>query len=43
MSQPTSIAPADSTFAGQVWTGAVRLTYRPGGEIYAQDEDADLI
>ncbi|WP_439476830.1 helix-turn-helix domain-containing protein [Brevundimonas sp.] len=25
------------------WTGAARLTFRQGEEIYAQDEDADLI
>lgn len=43
MSQFTSIAPADTAFVGQDWAGAVRLTFRPGEEIYAQDEDADLI
>ncbi|MGZ9114510.1 MAG: cyclic nucleotide-binding domain-containing protein, partial [Brevundimonas sp.] len=25
------------------WAGAARLTFRQGEEIYAQDEDADLI
>lgn len=43
MSQFASVVPADDAFAGQDWTGAVRLTFRPGEEIYAQDEDADLI
>ena len=43
MSQLTSIASVDAAFAGQDWAGAVRLTFRQGEEIYAQDEDADLI
>ena len=43
MTQLTSIVPAGpATFAGD-WAGAVRLTFRPGEEIYAQDEDADLV
>jgi len=25
------------------WAGAARLTFRPGEEIYAQDEDADMV
>lgn len=43
MSQLTSLTPADTLSAGQDWAGAVRLTFRRGEEIYAQDEDADLI
>lgn len=43
MSQLTSTAPSDNALSGQDWAGAVRLTFRPGEEIYAQDEDADLI
>lgn len=43
MSQLTSIALADTDPAGQDWTGARRLTFRQGEEIYAQDDDADLI
>ncbi|HWQ87293.1 helix-turn-helix domain-containing protein [Brevundimonas sp.] len=43
MSQLTSIAPAESLLAGEDWAGAVRLIFRQGEEIYAQDEDADLI
>ena len=43
MSQLASIVPTDNAFSGQGWAGAVRLTFRQGEEIYAQDEDADLI
>lgn len=43
MSQLISIVPAESSVGGQDWAGAVRLTFRQGEEIYAQDEDADLI
>ncbi len=43
MPQLTSITPANDSFSGQDWAGAVRLTFRPGEEIYAQEEDADLI
>lgn len=42
MSQQTSIVAAENPGAGD-WAGAVRLTFRQGEEIYAQDEDADLI
>jgi CRP/FNR family nitrogen fixation transcriptional regulator len=28
---------------GEAWNGAARLIFSPGDEIYAQDEDADLI
>ena len=34
-----SFLPADA----EEWTGAARLTFRAGEEIYAQDEDAELI
>lgn len=37
--QVFTIAPG----AADEWTGAARLTFRQGEEIYAQDEDADLI
>ena len=43
MSQPTSIVSAERPVAAEDWAGAVRLTFRQGEEIYAQDEDADLI
>lgn len=43
MPQITSNVSADNAFPGQDWAGAVRLTFRQGEEIYAQDEDADLI
>ena len=43
MSQLISIVPAESFVGGQDWAGAVRLTFGQGEEIYAQDEDADLI
>ena len=34
---------ADQPVALDEWTGAVSLTFQAGDEIYAQDEDADLI
>lgn len=33
----------NATGAAEEWTGAARLTFRQGEEVYAQDEDADLI
>lgn len=43
MSQLTSIVPPGQPVVAEDWAGAVRLTFRPGEEIYAQDEDANLI
>jgi CRP/FNR family nitrogen fixation transcriptional regulator len=43
MSQPASVFPAENPVGGQDWAGAVRLAFRPGEEIYAQDEDAGLV
>lgn len=43
MSQLTSNVLAESPVAAQDWAGAVRLTFRQGQEIYAQDEQAELI
>lgn len=42
---PQSISTNYSTapFVSQDWAGAARLVFRQGEEIYAQDEDADLI
>jgi CRP/FNR family nitrogen fixation transcriptional regulator len=37
------IVPAEVRAAAEDWAGAVRLSFRRGEEIYAQDEDADLI
>lgn len=37
----TTFSPAQ--FVSQDWAGAARLVFREGEEIYAQDEDADLI
>ena len=34
---------ADALGSADEWTGAARLTFRQGEEIYAQEEDADLI
>ena len=33
----------DAAGSADAWLGAARLTFRQGEEIYAQDEDADLI
>lgn len=43
-----TLTPQKQAFAsagsdGDGWTGAARLTFRQGEEIYAQDEDAELI
>lgn len=43
MSLLRSIPAAESRVANQDWAGAVHLSFRRGEEIYAQDEDADLI
>lgn len=43
MSQLTSNIALENSVIAQDWAGAVRLTFRQGEEIYAQDEDADLI
>jgi len=43
MSQLLPVVPADAPVATGDWAGSVRLTFRRGEEIYAQDEDADLI
>lgn len=43
MSQLLPAVPADAPVATGDWAGSVRLNFRRGEEIYAQDEDADLI
>lgn len=43
MSPLKSITTPENRLASQDWAGAVRLSFRPAEEIYAQDEDADLI
>jgi len=42
MSQQTSI-PAGNLAVHQDWVGAVRMSFRQGEEVYAQDDGADLI
>ena len=43
MPQPTSAIIFETPVATEDWAGAVRLTFRRGEEIYAQDEEAALI
>ena len=43
MFQPLAASFVDATPVTDEWAGAARLTFKQGEEIYAQDEDADLI
>ncbi|MBA3049792.1 MAG: helix-turn-helix domain-containing protein [Alphaproteobacteria bacterium] len=43
MFQPLAANFAEATPVTDEWAGAARLTFKSGEEIYAQDEDADLI
>jgi len=43
MFQPLAANFADPSPVIDEWAGAARLTFKQGEEIYAQDEDADLI
>ena len=43
MPQPVPVISAEVPVATGDWAGSVRLNFRRGEEIYAQDEEADLI